>query len=581
MNDTPLRRFYVRAVGLGLLGVLGSIYVALIGIVERFEPREIVTGYLTLGLLTPALVVLVVAYRATEPPRTWGAAPPSRIHVVGAALLAGLIGAAGTAAFLVLNRAAPLDAVLVNANEQMSLILGLGLEFPAGALALLGAGLGLGAVAAALRLLAPRIRGPLIAALVAVLLASLMEPFMRVVLLQLGQAGIAGFFYQSGGLSVAGAIIVFAVVLAIGLASSFRGDAVRERVDALPGDQRRGIQIGLFVVGIVFLLILPQVIGSFLSEVVGTVGLYILMGLGLNIVVGYAGLLDLGYVAFFAIGAYATAILTSPVSVLGWGLSFWVAIPIVLVVAAISGLLIGAPVLRLRGDYLAIVTLGIGEIVRILLLSDALRPWTGGAQGILQVPPPEFADIDFFQPQSLYYPILAFVVLGAFVAVSLANSRVGRAWNAMREDEDVAAATGINITNYKLLAFSLGAAFGCIAGAFLAVKLGSIFPHSLNLLVSITVLSLIILGGMGSIPGVIVGAFVLVGLPELLREFAEYRLLIYGMVLIGMMLWRPEGLIPSAQRRRELQSTDEDEQWTQATGPPGPGGMPVVERPST
>jgi branched-chain amino acid transport system permease protein len=170
------------------------------------------------------------------------------------------------------------------------------------------------------------------------------------------------------------------------------------------------------------------------------------------------------------------------------------------------------------------------------------------------------------------------VVLGALVAYSLANSRVGRAWNAMREDEDVASATGINVTNYKLLAFALGAAFGCIAGAFLAVKLGSIFPHNLNLLVSITVLSLIILGGMGSIPGVIVGAFVLVGLPELLREFGEYRLLIYGAVLITMMLWRPEGLIPSAQRRRELhEEIGDEEQWQHESG--AQTAPPVVERP--
>jgi branched-chain amino acid transport system permease protein len=276
-------------------------------------------------------------------------------------------------------------------------------------------------------------------------------------------------------------------------------------------------------------------------------------------------------VAFFAIGAYSVAILTSPASVLGWELSFWLALPIVMLIAAGSGLIIGAPVLRLRGDYLAIVTLGIGEIVRILLLSDALRPWTGGAQGILQIPPPALGDLNFFSPQVLYYPILAFCVLAAFFANRLSRSRAGRAWNAMREDEDVAAATGVNNTTAKLLAFALGAVFGCVAGAFFAVKIGSVFPQGLDLLVSITVLSIIILGGMGSIPGVIVGAFVLVGLPELLREFAEYRLLVYGAVLVGMMLWRPEGLIPSAQRQRELHEEVEDEQLSGGLsgGPPG------------
>jgi branched-chain amino acid transport system permease protein len=343
--------------------------------------------------------------------------------------------------------------------------------------------------------------------------------------------------------------------------------------------------VGL-VVTVLFLAGFPLLIGSFLSEVVGTVGLFILMGLGLNIVVGYAGLLDLGYVAFFATGAYVTALLTSSASVLGLEASFWLILPVVMLVAAAFGILIGAPVLRLRGDYLAIVTLGFGEIVRILLLSDALRPWFGGAQGILSIPEPgPLVDVNVGgfelyigatnEPQSLYYPILIFCVLGAFVAWSLARSRVGRAWNAMREDEEVAQATGINTTNYKLMAFSIGAVFGCVAGAFLAVKLGSVFPHRLDILVSITTLSLVILGGMGSIPGVIVGAFVLVGLPELLREFAEYRLLIYGVVLVVMMLLRPEGLIPNVTRRRELHDD--------AVPPDQLGGLaaPIAAAPAT
>ncbi|MGH2455027.1 MAG: branched-chain amino acid ABC transporter permease [Candidatus Limnocylindria bacterium] len=579
MNEGMLGRFYLRAAGLGSLGAVVTVYLALIGIVDRFQPRNVITGVLTLGLLAPALAALIFAYRATQPPRGWGVANPTPRHVAGAGLLAGLVAGVLVAAFLVLNRAVPLAEVLINATPRMENVLTVGTGLPAGALLQVAAGLALGALAVGLRLVPGRFRGPFVAAMLGVLLLSLMEPFLRVVLLQLEQQGIAGWLYASGGLTVAGAIACFVVVLTVSLANVLRGDAVRSRIGAMPVEQRRTMQIAVLVAGLVILLLLPQIIGSFLSEVVGTVGLYILMGLGLNIVVGYAGLLDLGYVAFFAIGAYATAILTSPASALGTELSFWVAIPIVMVIAAVSGLLIGAPVLRLRGDYLAIVTLGIGEIVRIMLLSDALRPWTGGAQGILQIPPPQLLEIEFFQPQNLYYPILAFAVAGTIVAVSLANSRIGRAWNAMREDEDVAAATGINVTNYKLLAFSLGAVFGCIAGAFLAVKLGSIFPHNLNILVSITVLSLIILGGMGSIPGVIVGAFVLVGLPELLREFGEYRLLIYGAVLITMMLWRPEGLIPSAQRRRELhdETEDEGEQWERRAGAATP--PPVVEGP--
>jgi branched-chain amino acid transport system permease protein len=291
-------------------------------------------------------------------------------------------------------------------------------------------------------------------------------------------------------------------------------------------------------------------------------------------VVGFAGLLDLGYVAFYAVGAYATAVLTSPVSpALTPQLDFWVAVPVVMMVAAFIGLTIGAPVLRLRGDYLAIVTLGFGEIARIIFLSDWMTPYLGGAQGILQVPAPQFFGIDLRQPERLYYPILAACIIAAVVAFSLASSRVGRAWTAMREDETVAEATGINTTKYKLLAFSLGATFGGLAGALYAVRIGSVFPQELNLLVSINALALIILGGIGSIPGVIVGAIVLVGLPELLREFSEYRLLIYGIVLVAMMLLRPEGLVPNRSRRAELHEGDQgdtqvwdEERWDRETG---------------
>ena len=326
--------------------------------------------------------------------------------------------------------------------------------------------------------------------LFAVLLASLMEPFMRVLLEQLDLDVISDFFYQDGGLTVAGAAVVFVVVTGIGLVSSFRGEQIGARIGGVTEGREQDVRIVVFVLLAIFLLVLPQVVGSFLSEVLGTVGLYVLMGLGLNIVVGYAGLLDLGYVAFFAIGAYAIAILTSPASFLGLELSFWLSLPIVMVIAAMSGLIIGAPVLRLRGDYLAIVTLGIGEIVRLLFTSEALRPWTGGAQGILQIPSPQLGDLNFFDPQ---VPVLPDpLLLRRWLPSSPIGSqgpRAGRAWNAMREDEDVAAATGVNTTTSKLLAFALGATFGCVAGAFYAVKIGSIFPHDLDLLVSITVLA--------------------------------------------------------------------------------------------
>jgi len=309
--------------------------------------------------------------------------------------------------------------------------------------------------------------------------------------------------------------------------------------------------------GGVILLILPLLLGNYLAEVTNNVLIYVLMGFGLNIVVGFAGLLDLGYVAFFAIGAYTMAILTSTGGLGVAGMSFWLAIPICVLVAVIFGVTLGIPVLRMRGDYLAIVTLGFGEIIRILALSDLLKPFIGGAQGILQINKPSIFGIDLVQPAQFYYVVLAGCLLAAFVSWRLSESRLGRQWMALREDEDVAEAMGINLVKTKLLAFGIGAAFSGLSGAIFASKLTSIFPHSFGLLVSINVLCLIIVGGMGSLPGVVVGALVLVGLPELLREFAEYRLLAYGALLFVMMLAKPEGLWPSAVRKRELYSHED------------------------
>jgi branched-chain amino acid transport system permease protein len=220
--------------------------------------------------------------------------------------------------------------------------------------------------------------------------------------------------------------------------------------------------------------------------------------------------------------------------------------------------MLGIPVLRMRGDYLAIVTLGFGEIISRLAISDMLKPYVGGAQGILQIPKPSIGSLVFTKPEVLYYVVLAGVLLALFVSWRLRDSRLGRQWMAMREDEDVAEAMGINLMKTKILAFSIGAAFSGLAGAIFASKLTSIFPHSFNVLISINVLSLIIVGGIGSLPGVIVGAAVLIGLPELLREFAEYRLLMYGLLLIVMMLAKPEGFVPSEVHKRELHATDED-----------------------
>jgi branched-chain amino acid transport system permease protein len=238
----------------------------------------------------------------------------------------------------------------------------------------------------------------------------------------------------------------------------------------------------------------------------------------------------------------------------GW--IFWAAVPFVVLAAAVSGLLVGTPVLRMRGDYLAIVTLGFGEIARLLFLSDWLKPRFGGAQGIIQVQDITIGPIEIRGPQAFFYAIFFFILLAAYISYSLQDSRVGRAWMAMREDETVAEAMGVNIVTAKLSAFIMGAILAGFGGALFATKIGSVFPHSFDVIVSITVLVVIIVGGMASVPGVVAGSFVLVGLPELLREFEEYRFLLYGALLIFMMLRRPEGFIPNRRRVKELHTEE-------------------------
>src|SRR5512140_2847395 len=313
------------------------------------------------------------------------------------------------------------------------------------------------------------------------------------------------------------------------------------------------------VLGLIVLL-LPLVLGQYWNYTLGTIGIYVLLGLGLNIVVGLAGLLDLGYVAFFAIGAYTTALLTAPQPHhLMW--SFWLTVPIGIVLAAAAGILLGIPVLRMRGDYLAIVTLGFGQIIGILLKSDVLTPFTGGPKGVSNVGGPVLFGKPFASDVDFVYLILLAVLLIIFVTNRLQNSRIGRAWEAMREDESVARAMGINVLTTKLMAFAIGAAFAGLGGVLFAARNQFTGPEDHNLMVSINVLSLLIVGGMGSIPGAIAGAFVLKGLPEVLRELENYRVLAFGALLVVMMIIRPEGLIPSSRRKLEAQPEQE--------GPPG------------
>ncbi|MBK8904404.1 MAG: ABC transporter ATP-binding protein [Anaerolineaceae bacterium] len=398
--------------------------------------------------------------------------------------------------------------------------------------------------------------------------------------------------FGSTGLQPVPFVVLFVVLTAVFFwwqqGGHARYDTLRQNLTPRQQKNSRRISISLLVI---FLLILPSLLGVYLSEIFNEVGRFVLMGLGLNIAIGLAGLLDLGYVTNFAVGAYIMALLTSNSQ---FGLdnpwSFWLAVPICVVAAMFTGFILALPVLKMRGDYLAIATLGFGEIIRVLARSDALKPVIGGAQGILQIPAAKIGgflaealgyvlnpinnflerfdlgilatnngEIVFGNPPQLYYLFILASLLMLFVSRRLNNSRTGRRWMAIREDEDVAAAMGINTTNAKVLAFTLSAASGGLAGAIFAAKLGSIFPSSFELLISINVLSLIIVGGLGSIPGVIVGAFALVGIPQLLSEFAEFRLLLYGIALIVMMLVRPEGLWPSEVHRREIHGEGDDE----------------------
>src|SRR5215831_18724821 len=310
--------------------------------------------------------------------------------------------------------------------------------------------------------------------------------------------------------------------------------------------------------------------------------LYVLLALGLNIVVGFAGLLDLGYIAFYAVGAYVYAFLASPHFGVHW--PFWAILPIGAALAALFGVLIGAPTLKLRGDYLAIVTLGFGEIVRIFL-NNLSRPWniTNGPQGIARIDPIRIGGVDFSKSGSLlgldfsgpikYYYFLLVVLIGViFVCLRLQNSRIGRAWEAIREDEVAARAMGIDTTRLKLLAFAMGASFGGVAGGMFSAIQGFVSPESFVLVESIMVVSMVVLGGMGNVWGVVLGALLLSYVPEFLRFPVEpmqrevfgrtliepevVRMLIFGFALVLVMALRPGGLWPSAVRKRELASRD-------------------------
>ncbi|HEX9823293.1 MAG TPA: leucine/isoleucine/valine transporter permease subunit [Actinomycetota bacterium] len=589
-------------VTVGMIGGLVAVYFMVVGMVEKFDARGIIAGVIGLSFTLLAITAAGTGYMAARSRERAGMATGLASAASAGALAGAVAGALSAVTILAVDLIGEEHVRTMFQSFTPRLIEGIlsfGRTVGFGAMVLFAAGVSLGVLGALLQQTAPRMRRAILTGLGTLLVISMAEPFLtqvfRNVTDNFGIPISRDWLYERSGMTVLGAILMFALGFAFSWWRSTR--AQRATVSPPAGERsadaagmrsirglvrgRAGKMIGfLAVLGL--LILVPRIVGPFLSQVVVIIGIYVLLGLGLNIVVGFAGLLDLGYVAFFAVGAYAVAVFTSPASYLAAEgattgvLNFWVALPIVVVMAIVAGLMIGAPVLRLRGDYLAIVTLGFGEIARVLIASNWLSEYLGGAQGILRIPPPAPEEWSLRRPQNLYFIVLAFVLIAVFVSTRLKDSRVGRAWAAMREDESVAEAMGVSVINYKLLAFGIGAGVGSLGGAIFAIQVGSVFPNSFDLLVSINALSVIVLGGLGSIPGVVVGALALVGLPELLREFQEFRLLIYGAVLVALMILRPEGLLPEVRRKRELhERAIEEEQYEEQVGQEGL--PPVIE----
>ena len=320
---------------------------------------------------------------------------------------------------------------------------------------------------------------------------------------------------------------------------------------------------------VLFALVWPFFTGRAQVDIATLVLIYVMLGLGLNIVVGFAGLLDLGFVGFYAVGAYTYALLYHWA---GWG--FWQALPFAGLMSALFGFVLGFPVLRLRGDYLAIVTLGFGEIIRLLLIN--LTDFTGGPDGISGIPKPSFFGYQMvrrsldgtptfhelmgwsFNSQDvviyLYLMALVLVLFTLYFTSRLIRMPIGRAWEALREDEIACRSLGLNPRNIKLSAFTMGAMFAGFGGAFFAARQGLVNPESFTFIESALILAIVVLGGMGSQLGVILAAILLTVIPELAREFAEYRMLIFGLVMVVMMVWRPQGLLPVKRPQVELES---------------------------
>ena len=560
----PLAQDWRRLVRMGAIAGFGQIFIALSNMPVRLDERVIVKPVLSLGYLTLLILPFAAGHRVGHQVRREGVPTfAAGAHEALGGAACGALTGGGLSLLAVLLANFDLRDPLVNWSPMLLELLSFGNETWFAVVIWLVIGAAVGAVSGTLRLLSPRTRRAVVTMALAVVGAAVLEPLVVDLAEGMGLEPLTDRLYASrGGVAWQGAIGLAAVSGALAVLARGRLRQARARIAALEEPKRARANGLLMVAAAAALVILPLFAGKLTNELLANVGLFVLLALGLNIVVGLAGILDLGYVAFFAVGSYTAAVLTAATSPrITPELPWLVALIAVVIITGLVGLFIGAPVIRMRGDYLAIVTLGFGEIIRLLFLSDWLSGWFGGAQGITKVPGAGIfglTEVAGTDPRRVFYLVLVFCALAIYVSWRLERSRLGRAWMAVREDETVAEAMGINTVNVKLLAFVVGAVLGSFSGAIFSAKVGSVFPNSFLILVSIVILVVVIFGGMGNIVGVIAGSVVLIGVlggpkqPGLLAEFSEFKLLIYGALLVWMMLARPEGLIPSVRRTREL-----------------------------
>lgn len=552
---------WLTAIKLGLLGGAAASYLCVVGLVESFGEATIVDDVIAFGHGMLFFTILGSGFFGAQ--RALDAIPKRLrvVQVLSSGGLAGLLSGVLVAILVLIADNIRLRAVFVNLSPELLELLIFEQSTGTGILLLIVGGAVVGIMGAAIRLLHIWELRTLLLSMATVTVVGLLSDVLRAFLVShRALTFLADFFLAPEGMTKGGAVVLFALVGGLASIWLHQGQAVRDRIQILTAQQRQVLNWTSIATAGALLIFLPWILGSFLSEAVGKVGLFVLLGIGLNIVVGYCGMLDLGYVAYFAIGAYTLGVLTTTSAMYGGAeLSFWAALPIASGAAMLAGIILAVPALKKRGAYLAIVTLSFAEIIDRLAESNWLKPFIGGAQGINGIPRPTILGQEFDTFQLLYYLILAACGIAIFIAWRLRDAQLGQAWMAIGEDRNADADMGISLVRTKLLAVAIGAALAGAGGAIFASQASAIDPSSFRSIVSINVLSLIVLGGMGSLPGVVVGSLLLVGLPEVLSALNEHKVLLWSAVLVVMMLVRPKGLWPETMRRREFHTGEGQE----------------------